>query len=290
MATIAFLFARAFRWKIIVAQLKHVTVMSSLANVSIGIMANNLLPARTGELARVASFAETENLRASSVLSALIVERLLDGYILLFIFMLSSYKVNLASSFHAIGSLRRAAFIALFGYSIVLLGLFIFRTYGTSNRFESILPLKFKFFFEKMKEFNMGLDILKDLKILTLLICLSIAVWSLSSIIILATLNMFVPIEPNICVKIGFMECLFLTGAISLALILPSAPGYFGSFHWICALVLLGFGVTNSLANSFSVFIHGSQYVLNTVLGLAFFMNRHLHFGAVLRVKGRQEI
>ena len=94
LATAAHLLAKAIRWKIILAPLKEITVISSLSNVSIGLMANNLLPARSGELVRVASLAQTEEISASSVLSALILERLLDGYILLLFFMFSSYRPN----------------------------------------------------------------------------------------------------------------------------------------------------------------------------------------------------
>jgi uncharacterized protein (TIRG00374 family) len=285
LATAAHLFVKAIRWKIILAPLQEITVISSLSNVVIGLMANNLLPARSGELVRVASLTQTEEISASSVLSALILERLLDGYILLLFFMLSSYHVNLIQASGIMPNLQKAALAAFILYSSVLLGLMIFMKYGTSQRFEKIVPVRLKFLALKLNEFKAGLDILRDFKRMVHIFLLSVIVWLLSAFIIMATLSMFLSIQSDIYSYIGYMESIFLNGSISLALLLPAAPGFFGSFHWICSLALLGFGLTNTLADSFAVFIHGSQYILITSLGLIFFANSHMNFRKIFSAK-----
>ena len=76
-------YLKSLRWQFILSSLKQITTVSAFSNVMIGLMANNILPARLGEFVRIYSMAKTEKLRQSSVLSTLIVERLFDGYCLI---------------------------------------------------------------------------------------------------------------------------------------------------------------------------------------------------------------
>lgn len=285
LATFVFLLVRAIRWKIIIGSLKDVTIISSLANISIGLMANNLLPARSGELVRVASFARTEKISASGVLSSLILERLLDGFILLLLFALSSYKVSLIHGPGVMDGLRKAALAAFIIYSCVLSGLMIFMKYGTSHRFKKIIPMKLHFLEAKLEEFKSGLDILTDFRRMAVICFLSVIIWLLSAFIIIATLSMFLRIQPDIYNNVGFIESIFLNGAVSLALMIPAAPGFFGSFHLACTLVVAGLGVTRTLSDSFAIFIHSSQYLLITLTGLVFFMHNHLLYRKIAETK-----
>src|SRR5690606_18342196 len=56
---------------------------SRISAVSIGFMANNILPARIGEFARAYAFSRMEPVGAAAAFGTLVVERLLDGIVLL---------------------------------------------------------------------------------------------------------------------------------------------------------------------------------------------------------------
>ena len=82
-ATFGF-FIRAHRWKVLLTPVKADTSLHSrFAGVSIGFMANNLLPARVGEVGRAYAFSRREAVTASAAFGTLVVERVLDGVVLL---------------------------------------------------------------------------------------------------------------------------------------------------------------------------------------------------------------
>jgi hypothetical protein len=285
MATVSHLYAKAIRWRIIIAPLGNIKLTSSLANISIGLMANNLLPARLGELVRIASLSKTENMRGPSLLSALIVEKLFDGYMLMLFFIFSSHQVNLVSSVDIMPVLRKASVGAFIIYSSILLALGIFMKYGTQERLNRIKSKRFSYVMQKLSEFRAGLNIVKDFERLLLIFFWSVVIWMFSAVIVLATLSMFLKLKPDAYSYLGPVESVFLIGAISFGLMLPSAPGYFGSFHWICSVVITGLGVTKLFSNSFAVFIHGSQYIIISVTGMFFFIRHHLNFRQLLDYK-----
>lgn len=246
-------------------------------------MANNLLPARIGEIVRIASLNRTEKINISGVLSSLILERLLDGYVLLLLFVFSSYQVNFVQSLEVMAGLQKAAIAAFILYSGVLMILLIFMKYGTSSRVERIIPAKLKSLLLKTEEFKAGLSLLKNPEKIFWVCVLSFFIWMLSAAVIMATLSMFLSVQTDIYEHIGYMESIFLNGAVSLVLMIPAVPGYFGSFHLICSVVLVGFGASKGFGDSFAIFIHGTQYLLITLLGISFFANSHLNLKKLLK-------
>jgi uncharacterized protein (TIRG00374 family) len=285
MATAFHLYAKAIRWRIILAPLKSITMTTSLANISIGLMANNILPARIGELVRISSLSKTENIKGASLFSALVVEKLFDGYVLILFFIFSSYQVNLVSSVDIMPALRKASIGAFIIYTAVLLAIGIFMKYGTQERMDKIRSKRFNYILQKLSEFRSGLHIVKDFKRLFFIFLWSFIVWFFSAAVILATISMFLKLKPDAYSYAGPIESIFLNGAISFGLMLPSAPGYFGSFHWICSVIFSGFGFTKTFSNSFAVFIHGSQYIIISITGMLFFIRYHLNFRQLLDYK-----
>jgi uncharacterized membrane protein YbhN (UPF0104 family) len=157
--------------------------------------------------------------------------------------------------------------------------------YGTQERLDKIKSKRFGYILQKLSEFRAGLHIVKDFKRLLLIFFWSVVVWMFSAIVVLATLSMFLKLKSDVYSYLGPVESVFSTGAISFALMLPSAPGYFGSFHWICSVIFNGFGFTKQFSNSFAVFIHGSQYIIISVTGMLFFIRHHLNFRQLLDYK-----
>ena len=101
-ATFGF-FIRALRWKVLLTPVKPDTrLRSRFAGVSIGFMANNLLPARVGEFARAYAISRIEPITASAAFGSLVVERFMDGVVLLLFLVLPA----LSQGFPEGGALR----------------------------------------------------------------------------------------------------------------------------------------------------------------------------------------
>ena len=75
---------RSYRWKYLLNPIRPISIVSVFSGVAIGSMANNVLPARLGELVRSYFLGQKEDLSKSSTLATIVVERLFDGFTLLF--------------------------------------------------------------------------------------------------------------------------------------------------------------------------------------------------------------
>ena len=81
---------RSYRWKYVLNPIRHISIGSLFSGVAIGYMANNLLPARLGELVRSYVIGKKEDISKSSILATIVVERLFDGFTLLLFLVLVS--------------------------------------------------------------------------------------------------------------------------------------------------------------------------------------------------------
>ena len=80
---------RALRWHVLLSPVRpDTTLRSRLASVAIGFMANNILPARIGEFARAYALSKLEPVSATAAVGTLVVERFMDGVILLLFLVL----------------------------------------------------------------------------------------------------------------------------------------------------------------------------------------------------------
>src|SRR3990170_6605676 len=69
---------RAFRWQCLLSHIKRVSVINLLSVTCIGFMANNILPARVGEVLRPFLLYKKENIKFSTSVATAIVERIFD--------------------------------------------------------------------------------------------------------------------------------------------------------------------------------------------------------------------
>src|SRR5207247_73618 len=69
---------RAWRWQRLLAPIHHVPYLRTLGYLGIGYFANNLLPARLGELVRSHYLGDREGISRATTLGTLFVERVVD--------------------------------------------------------------------------------------------------------------------------------------------------------------------------------------------------------------------
>ena len=79
---LADLFFRALRWQILVAPIRRVPLRRLSAYMLVGYLANNVLPARLGELVRSHYLGDREGISRSATLGTVVVERVVDTVVL----------------------------------------------------------------------------------------------------------------------------------------------------------------------------------------------------------------
>jgi len=277
------LWLRSLRWKVLLLPLKKIRIASLFSAIMIGAMANNMFPARFGEIVRAFVIGRKEDVKKSACLATVIVERLFDGMAIFAILacVLLFFKEPLPVW------LKRSAYIALALNVSLFATLIMART-----RVEAII----RFFAKIMRplpdrigesllhfieHFLHGLEVLKNTRQVAFVLIFSVLIWippGLAIYLILQGFGIYLPIYASFLLLVIFC----------LGVAVPSAPGFIGIYQFMAVIGLALFGIERSDALSFSIVYHVVNYIPATLIGLVFFFREGLTFGQMARV-GKEE-
>jgi hypothetical protein len=77
--------------------------------------------------------------------------------------------------------------------------------------------------------------------------------------------------------------------ATGMAVAIPSAPGFFGTYHAACKLALEPLGVAPEVAVALGTLVHGIFWVTLTLLGFAALRSRHTSFEELEQLASESE-
>lgn len=261
---------RALRWELLLQPLRIGTgFRSRFAAVNIGFAANNLLPARVGEFARAWAVSRLEPVTATGALGSLVVERFLDAVavfsLVAFALLHPSFPSHATVAGRPIGS-----FVAAVGglMAILLAGIllllffprFFVRVAEGAGRF---LPDRAgRLLVEGLRSFLTGFASLRSPKLLFGALAWSFGFWAWNAVSFWLAFLAF-----NI--EQGYVTALFVQGMIALGVSIPSAPGFFGTFH---AAAVIGlhevYGVGEGATLAFAFGYHLGGFIPVTLMGL----------------------
>ncbi|MBI5524108.1 MAG: flippase-like domain-containing protein [Desulfarculus sp.] len=277
-ALLAFSFwVRSQRWRVLLAPVKDCRLGGLWDANIIGFMANNVLPARLGELVRALTAQQLAQVPASSALATIVVERILDGLTLLLILFATLIFADPAATAGAfsVGYMRGAGYTLLAGYLAVLAMLFALwrwpqATMGTLCRLAGRLSPRLGQTLEGiLQTFHQGLMVLGQTRHLPLLLLLTAGTW----LPMLMEYVVFLPavdLPPSL-----FLACMAFTGA-SLAAAVPAGPGYVGTFQLACLWAMMMGGAPQQAAANFAMLFWAVQYFPLTAAGLITMWRRGL--------------
>jgi len=252
---------RAVRWKIILRPVKNIKFSSSFSVIMIAWMANNLLPARLGEIIRAYVIGKKENISRSASFATIIIERILDGLTLILIFVLLTIFLQLPDWEKRIGLIAGAFFIGSLLFLILMKTIKI----HTAKPVIFIINLFPKKISEKIfyiiNRFAEGLDFFSMRKEQFQSIILSMFIWLIEGIT-------FYFIIKSLQLQIPWYAAFQTLVIINLGILIPSSPGYIGTYHYFGILALSIFNVGKESALSFAIIIHALQYISVTSIGL----------------------
>ena len=255
---------RAYRWKIMLEPIREVSVGKAYSSTMIGFMANNIYPARLGEIVRAYAIGHSCGVSKSSAFATIVVERAFDLLAILFFLgmLLPWYKFD--PKFQAAGYVALAACVLLFTAMVFLR----WKRAATLRVFEALaspLPERHgRRVSGLIHRFVDGVAVLASGRPLPSITLLSVLVWvvvTLSYYLAFFAFDLHLPIQAGVLL-------LVLT---ALAVMAPSAPGFVGPFEWAAIYGMMFFeseGVTRSVAASYALYYHAIQFVPITLLGL----------------------
>jgi glycosyltransferase 2 family protein len=257
---VALLKAAGWRFLLLPAK-KEVRLRSTFSVLLIGLMVNDLFPAKMGELARAYLIGEKEGLSKTLCFSTIMVEHLLDILVLMIFLLLLMPLVSLPPWLQTSGTLVGFSALVL----ILVLFLVVRREEGFLNWISRILariPHRFR---EKilgiLRNLLQGMRVVTGRYILYAFGCL-LAMWSFVFVMAylqMAAFGIFLPFTAPIMV-IVFM---------AFGKIIPSSPGGIGTLHYLILVVLMSFGVSKENALGCAILMHGVGFVQEVTVGLA---------------------
>ncbi len=268
-------YLRAIRWRILLRPVApQVTTNQLFPIVVIGFMANNILPLRAGEIVRSVVVGREFQVRKTSALATIAVERIFDGITMLSFLAVSMIFVSLTSE------LQHLAIISFIVFAALLFGM-VLLTFGgdlVSRLLQLVLgplPDALSTRVEKLAEsFLGGLGVLKSRGDLLKVVATSMGAWLLeASMYYLLAIGFGTQVRE---VMTG-AATLLTTGVANLSTLIPGAPGYIGQFEYGVKLVLDGvFNVPESQALAYAILVHAALYFPITILGLVQWFRRSL--------------
>jgi uncharacterized protein (TIRG00374 family) len=275
--------ARALRWRVLLgaAMAAPPRLHPVWLATAIGFMANNVLPARAGEVARAWAGSRLVGLPASTALSTIAVERVFDGVVVVLMLALGI----VAPGFPAGVALRgvslqtiAASMGALFAVALGVLALaahYPERALGLGDRLaHRMLPRRAADLATRlMRNLFAGLSVLRSGRDFARVLGWSFVVWGINVISYnLAFAAFHLPGVP-------LSASLVLQGIVVLGVAVPSAPGFVGLFEAAVIAALAIYGVPGDTAFGFSVALHMSWFIPITALGLLALVRAGMSFG-----------
>ncbi|MEW5720074.1 MAG: lysylphosphatidylglycerol synthase transmembrane domain-containing protein [Chloroflexota bacterium] len=254
---------RAARWHFLLRALKPIPTRALFPPIVIGYMANDLLPARMGEIVRAYVLGRQENVSKAATLVTIVIERIFDGLTMLTFIVAGSFMLNFTD---AELNARLRAVGALFIAAIVALALFA----GMPRRVERLAD----FFIQRVPSESLraraaaltrsllaGLGVLRSPADSFAVYALSILAWWFET-------AMYVVIAWGFDIVLPFPVFLVACAFANLVTIAPSTPGYVGVFDAPVVYVLTTFGIEPNLATSYTLVLHAALILPVTLLGI----------------------
>ena len=259
------LVAKTVRWRLLLPQASTVTTPRLYRILHISFLLNNVLPARLGDVARVAMTTRQPGVRFGHVLSSMLTERVTDSVTLIAGFVLVSpflpipneYRVWLHWAWFILGGLIGVAVI------VTLLRHPIARLAGQFH-LERYLPFGARLRNEA-SSFQEGFRQLFSRQN-------RLRIWGWSWTAWMGAFAINYMLMRALSIDAPVTVAVLLTCTTNLAMLVPSSPGYLGVFHAAATLSLLPFDVGPSRALSFAILAHLVNVVPVSLIGAAFLL------------------
>lgn len=273
---------RIIRWWVMLRSLnpdKALHPGRCVAPFMISIALNNILPLRAGDIVRVVAFRAKLNTNAAAMLGTLLVERLLDLCTLMtffFLLLLTLPSANAGAFIEAARAISAAGAIVV-AVAVVAPRPLLFLAEGLIRRFPRLARL----LGPALAVFRVMASLCRPASIIPLL-GLSVLSWACEGGLFFASAQalglMIAPTGPLLAMAIT-----------TLATVVPSAPGYIGTFHYACMQTLMVFGASAEQGFAVAVLAHLLLWLPTTLVGLSFIAVEHFSQAASSRQRRQQQ-
>jgi len=276
---------RAERWHYLLEPIKRIRFPSLFSAVCIGFMGNSLLPARAGEFIRAYVIGRREGITKTGAFATIVTERLFDGITLLVMLIIVvavfPFPVKNYGSYITIGFLKWAVGITSFFYGIVITTLFLLN-WKPDHIWRLMNFTLFRYLPGEMikrievlyRAFLSGLESLKRGRHILSIGIYSILLW-------LVTAFGIYLLFPAFSIQLDFLSAILIMVVVAVVVMLPSSPGFVGTFHLASSETLILLGINAHVAKTFAIVHHAACIVPVVILGLFYLSREQLSFSEI---------
>lgn len=275
--------ARCIRWSVLMRPVAPLSPARLFPYAIIGYMANNLLPARAGEVVRAYVLGDRERISKMGTFGTIAVERLFDGCTLVLMLLVAGTLVGFED-----GRLRAIAVASTALFLAAIIGFYLLtlreeRALRVVHLFLRWLPDRFEPQVETLAQ-----NLVRSLRSvhepgpLLLVAFFSGLAWTIEA-------GAYAVIGRGFQIDVTFAHYCLLLAAANLAIIIPTFFGGTGPFEWAARLVLVAAGVEPAIASAYSIVAHGVILIPTTVLGLLLLWSFGVSFRRITRVDAEEQ-
>lgn len=270
---------RALRWKVFLRPVARVSFAGATSATAIGLMANNVLPARVGEFVRAYALGRKERVPVATSFGGLFLERLFDGFAVVGLL----YALTWVHEFPAwVSTTVEVAFYIFLGALVFLVGLIV-RPDASVGLARAIAGRLSGGRLEDPVERILatlldGFRLLRNPALVLVSVILALVQW-----IALTSLYWLGLIAFGVIDGVGWVGAFFVNCVATLGVAVPSSPGFVGTFEAFIVKGLEVFDVDRTRAFTYAIGFHAVSFIPITLVGFAVFLREGFSWGELER-------
>jgi glycosyltransferase 2 family protein len=295
---------RALRWRILLRPLlPKLTLRRTFEVEVIGYMANNVLPARIGELVRAYVLSLREGIRKTATLATILVERIFDGItmvgfaaaVILWVLLRDPDALQVGPT-HRLGTFISEMSVPLIVATALFLGAIVaFLVVASSpSLMQRLAAFFFRFLPGRLEQranrlltsFIAGLQALRSLPSTLAVLGLSVVAWLFEAGMYYVIGTWGFGLTDDGGRILPFYVYMLATAGVNLATLIPQGPGYIGVFEAVAKGVLVGaFGVAENPALSYVLVLHAALLIPVTLLGFFYMARESMSYSDLVKLE-----
>jgi glycosyltransferase 2 family protein len=249
--------ARAVRLQVLLAPVGGLRYRLALGALLIGYFANNVLPARLGELIRMQVVADRSGISRSTVLGNMVVERAVDAAVVVAIAALAIVALSVQGAV-AVAVLVGLAVTVFLGL-VVALAIMAHRLPGAERAAARLAQWpRTSAILGRLRD---GLAVAGRPRTMVPAVALTVISWT-------CTVVAFAAAARAVGVEITLGQAALLAAGTNLATAVPAAPGYIGTFELAAVTIAASVGLPAGPALAFAVLVHVTILLLTSLGGV----------------------
>ena len=258
-------YLRALRWRYLLDPIRRLDTGALFSSLMIGYAANAVVPAHLGEFLRAFVLSKKRRITMSAAFATIVVERILDVFSLLALTVLAIFLYPFPAWVIKSGYIMFGGTLGLFLFLVLLK-----KATSPTMRLLAFMMKPLPGAFERkmqslLEEFLSGMAPLRRWRDYVTVGVLSVFIWACYGLIYHFCLHAF---DFYVAFQLNWSVNLILLVMTTIAVVVPSSPGYVGTYHYLCQMALAMYGVQAGPALSFALVAHGVSVFPVLIVGL----------------------